>query len=277
MILIALLLSFTLVLRPPTLRDPVPGTSPVVASGETFHGLSTAGVLKASESAWPLFAHTNSSKGATSKTDSVDRHGKVPSPSTHESVELEHVSQYLDNPDLRRIFLVAGVTDEATQKQVANVVEETTRFNYFKITIDRGIVIDPRHPDEATVFALVVSPTELETLRSRLRRTLQDRVEEAPIDPMVVTQLADIGQVQACPPAPVADVEIPRIALAMKVLNEDGDDEAVPRGQLAASDRSPTPFQERSSPAAELAKSHPVESPNQSFIVLVWVSRARPG
>ena len=92
---------------------------------------------------------------------------------------------------------------------MATAVEETTRFNYFKITIAQGIVIDPRIPDEATVFALVVSPNELDTLRNRLRAALQNQVQESPVDPTVVTQLADIGQVQACPPSPAADM-IPR-------------------------------------------------------------------
>ena len=100
--------------------------------------------------------------------------------------------------------------DDSEQKQVASVVEQTTRFNFYKITIAQGIVIDPRHPSEATVFALVVNPSELLTLRDRLRKAVHDRVEETPIDPKVVTQLADIGQVQACPPSPMADVEIPR-------------------------------------------------------------------
>ncbi len=92
--------------------------------------------------------------------------------------ELVHVREYLDNPQLRRIFLVSDLEDGSAQQQVASVVEQTTRFNFYKITISQGIVIDPRHPDRATVFALVVGPRELESLRDRLRAALNDRVEE---------------------------------------------------------------------------------------------------
>ena len=124
------------------------------------------------------------------------------------------------------MFLVSDVKDGSGQQQVASVVEQTTRFNYYKITIAQGIVIDPRHPDEATVFALVVNPSELSSLRDRLRVAFHDRVEEAPIDPEVVTQLADIGQVQACPPSPIADMVIPREALALQTPQEEGVDRA---------------------------------------------------
>ncbi len=238
-----------------------------------MHQVSSAdSPLHAPESGWPLFVSHPIREGASSQAEAKDRvqgdsHRAAPA-----SGELEHVSQYLDNPDLRRIFLVANVMDDSEQKQVASVVEQTTRFNFYKITIAQGIVIDPRHPGEATVFALVVDPSELITLRDRLRKAVHDRVEETPIDPKIVTQLADIGQVQACPPSPMADVEIPRESLALLVPKA-GSDEHPPAPAVAPRDptpvRRPTPEQERSSPAAELetAKS----------IVLVWVSRSRPG
>ncbi len=277
MLLIGLLLTFSQVVRPPDDRGPAAAVGPIIASGENSLGSSTSRAPEASASAWPSFTHTTSAKDATSYTKIEDRRPEDHRRFARESGVLEHVSQYLDNPDLRRIFLVSDVTDGATQRQVASVVEETTRFNYFKITIAQGIVIDPRHPGEATVFALVVSPNELETLRSRLRTALRDRVEEAPVDPTVVTQLADIGQVQACPPAPVADVEIPRMALAIMVPNDGGGDEPAQPADGAVPDRPPTPEQERSSPAADLVKQTPLEGPRQTFIVLVWVSRDGSG
>ena len=165
-------------------------------------------------------------------------------------------------------------------------MEQTTQFNYYKITIAQGIVIDPRHPDEATVFALVVNPNELNSLRDRLWTVFRDRVEEAPVDPKVVTQLADIGHVQAYSPSPTADVVIPRESMAILAQAEEG-------GERPASEKSiqrdrPTPEQERSSPAADLAVTKvkgresrelpgPADSPDRSFVVLVWVSRPRSG
>jgi hypothetical protein len=233
-----------------------------------------------------------------------------------EPAEIEHARQYLDNPNLRHVLMIADM-DGTAQQQVASVVEQTTRFNYVKITIAQGVVIDPRHPDQATVFALVVSPSELETLRHRLRVALNDRVKEPPVDPRIVTQLADIGDVQTFKPSPAGEVVIPHDALAIKHPND---------GRPEPQDRPPTLEQYRSAPRTNLAPSRsgaaprseanrslvagagivnsadasktapapapgrvaarsdargpggppePAEKPDQSLVVLVWVSRAR--
>ena len=78
----------------------------------------------------------------------------------------------LDNPAERRFFLIKNGADGKAQQQVASVVERTTRFGFFKITVPQGIVIDPRHPDQATVFALLVNPKELGRLRDQLKEVL---------------------------------------------------------------------------------------------------------
>ena len=270
MLLIGLMITFLhAVLQSPAARGPTVEIGPSVAVLEPSLHRNLSPQLKASESRWPSFPPHPSNEGATSKPET--RSPRVDAgPSDRAADELAHVSQYLDNPDLRRVFLVAGGTDGSAQEQVASVVEETTRFNYLKITIARGIVIDPRHPGEATVFALVVSQDELETLRDRLHAELREPVQEAPADPSVVTQLADIGQVQACPPLPAAEVEIPRLALAIKAPSPGGNDEPSPPepADPPALERrlAPTPEQERSSPRAD-----------QTSIVLVWVVRGRSG
>jgi hypothetical protein len=159
---------------------------------------------------------------------------------------------------------------------VAKIVEQTTQFNYYRITISQGIVIDRRHPDQATVFALVVGPRELHRLGEQLRTALKDRVEEADPEPGVVTQLADIGQVEARPPSPVAEMHIPHEAvLAIKHRDPGGGDSApeAPRAEPAKPTR-PTREQEFSSPATEVALRRDAD---QSLVVLVWVSRSRPG
>jgi hypothetical protein len=217
-----------------------------------------------------------------------DSGGKQEEPRTSNGVE--HVRDYLDNPNLRRIFLVTDTGDGTAQHKVASVVEQTTRLDFYKITICQGIVIDPHHPDEATVFALVVQPGELESFQERLRTALKDRVEETPVDPRVVTQLAEIDQVQTCPPAPLAKVVIPREGMMAVKFGPGPANPAAPARPRAQARRDrPTPEQEYSSPLAALAPSsptvdrrrppmgRPVEKPDQAIVVLVWVCRARSG
>jgi hypothetical protein len=261
-----------------------------------------------SSARWPHFnpnrAHESRSEPPgpggrrPSEAGSADRDGSAPG-------ELSHVREYLDNPQLRRIFMVSDPGDGSAERRVASIVEQTTQFNYLRITVSQGIVIDPRHPDQATVFALVVGPGELHRLGAQLRTALKDRVQEADAEPAVVTQLADIGQVEALPPSPAAEMQIPREAvLSIKHRDPDGLDNAQepPRAEPANPADGPTREQERSSPAAEVAlparatgapvEPHPLrraagnlppgrppaaEDADQSLVVLVWVSRPRPG
>ncbi len=218
--------------------------------------------------------------------------------------DLMHVREYLDNPQLRRIFLVSEREDGSAEQRVASVVEQTTRFNFYRITVSQGIVIDPRHPDRATVFALVVGPHELDDLRHRLRTAMDDRVEESPVEPGVVTHLADIGHVEACPPLPAAEMEIPNDALALRAgeAAEAPAAEAPPQPVEKKKDLlPPTPEQERSRPNADLARASgtpaaaarhgeavaaapsapagppPTREAEPTFVVLIWVTRDRPG
>ncbi len=284
-LLIAVVLTFVLRNRPAESRDPANLLGQDLASLTTSAALPPNS-LDAPESRWPSFAPHPNTKGVSSQSQAEVHGNRDPRQPAARSAALEHVSQYLDNPDLRQMFLVSDLKDRSAPSQVATVVEQTTRFNYYKITIAQGIVIDPRHPDEATVFALVVNPGELDSLRDRLRTVFQDRMEEGPVDPKVVTQLADVGHVQACPPSPMADVVIPRESMAILTPGTEGGEKPSPE---KSSDRiRPTPEQERSSPAADLAATkskggnphdlpRPAEGADQTFVVLVWVSRARPG
>jgi hypothetical protein len=166
---------------------------------------------------------------------------------------LEQYRQLLDSPNLRRVFRITDGGDSGVLSQVASVVERTTRFRFFKITISQGIVIDPRHPEEATVFAAVVNARELDILRDRLNRALPDRVEESPAEPAVVTQLADIGQVRAADASPVGDVLIPQEGVALRAhLAAENEDAPAHVAVAAAHPAGPTPEQFRSAPVGEL-------------------------
>jgi hypothetical protein len=135
--------------------------------------------------------------------------------------EAALVHALLDDPRLRHTFFVTDQIDQPALSHVASVVEQTTRHDYFKITVAQGIVIDPRHPDQATVFALVLDESELATLRGRLQNAFKNHVREERVDPGVATQLTDIGQVASFPPQPIGDVIIPEKPMSALLLTAD--------------------------------------------------------
>ena len=169
--------------------------------------------------------------------------------------DQERVRKLLDDPHLRRVFLVTDVIGQPTEHQVASLVERTTHRDYFKFTLSQGIVIDPHHPGRATVFAVVLDESELVPFRERLKNAFSNRLQEQDVDPAVAMQLADIGQVVALPANPIGDLIIPRFDLALRAPGL-GDPKPAEPPPLAADDAGdePTAEQERSSPATVIGR-----------------------
>lgn len=165
---------------------------------------------------------------------------------------LAVVRRFIDNPSLHRVFSVSGSDD--VDRRIASVVAQTTRYNYLRLSIAQGIVIDPRHPDQAAVYAVVVSDQDLDVLRDRLRAAVgEESVAEADVDPAVAVQLAEITVAQAFRPNPRADVVIPAGSLALRVDDPIPDGEPSPELAALGESDQPTPEQFRSAPVvAEL-------------------------
>ncbi len=157
--------------------------------------------------------------------------------------DQERVRNLLDDPRLRRVFLVADHLGQPSEQEVASLVERTTHRDYFKITVAQGIVIDPAHPGKATVFAVVLDENELGPFRNRLREAFSDRLEEQEVNPVVAMQLADIGQVVALPANPIGDLMIPGSNMAFRAP-DGGEPKNLEPGIL-------TPDAERDEPAAQ--------------------------
>src|SRR5271157_336742 len=177
-----------------------------------------------------------------------------------ETDDQERVRELLDDPHLRRVFLVADQIGQPAEQQVASVVERTSHRDYFKITVSQGVVIDPRHPGKATVFAVVLDENELGPFRDRLKKAFSDRLQEDDVNPAVAMQLAEIGRVVSFPAHPIGDLTIPRANLALRVpeLGEPKNSDPAPVAAASELDE-PTAEQERSSPAAALKRSEEIK------------------
>jgi hypothetical protein len=233
----------------------------------------------------------SSSSSSESREPGTVKISDIPHLSPHSEIndlaehrELEHVRKMLDSSNLHRFFLVRAGRDGTARQQVASVVEQTTHFNFYKITISHGIVIDPRHPEEATAFALLVNPKELDNLKERLNAALPDAVEETDDEPRIVMQLADVGTVQAYQATP--SVTIPRVAVALRAKGPEGQDH--PAAEIQATNERPTVEQEQSAPVPPdrtpkpagipaRIPAHSPEKPEDMIVVLVWVTKSPSG
>lgn len=260
---------FVILFNPPILHGPAIRRPPLVAARPAAPEPKAPGAdsIPAGSLADAVPAHSlGVSKAAEDASWDVPRTSPA-SPTTadlahdSEAPDLQRVRQLLDSPHLRRIFLVTDVLEEPAQKEVASVVEQSTRYDYFKITVAQGIVIDPRHPERASVFALVLDESELDQFRHRLTKAFPQKVKEDDVVSGLVTQLADIGQVVSFPSHPVADVIIPRQQVAIRTPEIAGRAQT-PRSTppLPSASGQPTLEQERSAPVLPLTINAPEKS-----------------
>ena len=106
------------------------------------------------------------------------------------------IRDLVDSPYLRRVIVVDAVGGQPF-KQVDSLIQKTPRIDpyYARFTISQGIVIDPRHPNTVTVYALVMDDKELKQLEGKLLGAFPGAVQDTVPDPAAVTMLADIDTV----------------------------------------------------------------------------------
>jgi hypothetical protein len=125
--------------------------------------------------------------------------------------EQQRIRRLLDSPTIRKVLFVTDIVGGRADRQVGELLERTPRrtATFGRITVTQGVVIDPAHPGEATVFAAVMDDEELKAFQGELNKSFPRAVEESGPRPELVTQLADIGQVAILHGTIVADVLLP--------------------------------------------------------------------
>ncbi len=134
------------------------------------------------------------------------------------------VRRMLDDPSLSKVLVVTDVIDGHAAERVDALIHRTPRTDpsYGRITIGQGIVVDPKHPHRATVFALAMDETELQDFRAKLEGAFGAVEEEADRD--VVTKLADAGQVAILPGTRAVEL-VPLDGLPSRLAMRDAPDE----------------------------------------------------
>jgi hypothetical protein len=195
---------------------------------------------------------------------------------TREGDEWERrwIRDQLDSQDAIPVFLVDVIGSNAADR-VDALVKSTSNneSSYGRIQIGKGIVFDPAHPTEATVFTLVLDDRQRKRLRESLNHEFPDAVEEKAADPSIVTQLADVGQVAvlATPRASLAAAELipapdnasPRRAFVTMPTERTEVGSAIPdefedrNVRVVREPRPPHPGQEEPTPEQERSGPHP--------------------
>jgi hypothetical protein len=119
----------------------------------------------------------------------------------HRLAEQERLRPFLARKDVRRVVVLTDALDERALGRVDEALKRThrRRADYARIDLTEGLIIDPAHPGEAVVFAVLAEPRELDLLVTNLRREFSGepgpQPTPAPVPPTVVTLLADVDRV----------------------------------------------------------------------------------
>jgi len=138
--------------------------------------------------------------------------GRVVEPPKAADAELARPGQVdalLGHRKVVRALIITDALDQSARKVQAMIEQDGAREPDFgRITLARGIVIDPDQPGEAEVFSMVVNESGLPPFLDRLRAAFPSMTFAPDTEPTLVTQLTEVGQV-----AVFADVRPARLGL----------------------------------------------------------------
>ena len=202
--------------------------------------------------------------------------------------EQDRFQAMIDSPNLKTMFFVVDSVGGQADQRVGELVDALPRADamYACLTIVPDVVVDPKHPGRAKVFAVALTDPELRQVREKLNETFPHAVEESTPDPSVVTQLAEVSRVSLFPGTAVADLESAaeseRRIQSLKGQDDGGSDDHVAEPEPESG---PTREQFHSAPShyadnrqrgvgsrfAAVRATEPTRR-GKSTIVLIWVA-----
>jgi hypothetical protein len=295
----ALLLALTLWVNLRVSRQPHPPVQPTVASPASPAGGESNPLQPSASAESSTVAHNEDLDapasaalvaGPTAEERRIDRE--------RESI-LRKLYGTPDEPSVRRVFVTTDQID-VVANEVDHLLQNTPRRvpPYGCITVEQGIVIDPRYPNRAKVFIVVIDDKELNYLRGKLVKDLHlALLKSETVTPPEATLLAGIGQVDVFPgqreTVPLTDPPTDASArVALKTPDSTSDKRLLVGPSLAQGSAAPADSRRSGPDSAAATDTAPANVPkaaesgrNQTIsmrkadslsTVLVWVTSGTP-
>lgn len=132
----------------------------------------------------------------------------IPPGPTREQAERAQIAGMLDRPDVHRIVIVTDVVDAG--RRVKDLFQNDVRqqAELGCVSVSGGIVIDPGHPGDAEVYAVVLDPRESARLLGAIDRAFPktEVVVDTKPDPAMLAQLSKVGRVSVLPGQPIENL-----------------------------------------------------------------------
>lgn len=108
--------------------------------------------------------------------------------------DQEILREILKQPEARQILIPVDVVDDASQQRVEDVIGLTAHAHprHARMRLYQGVVIDPRHPDKAVIYAMVLDSTEAGNLKKNLAKSFPEtEVTDVSVKPATLAQLTE--------------------------------------------------------------------------------------
>lgn len=165
---------------------PIPAPNPTRPAPVEPGPKSEVAVAEATPSPDPATAATDPAIAATAEPD-PDREAAIRS-------DQERFRQLLGTLEMQRFLIEVDSLDTESLQNVEEAIIATPRSNarHARFHILQGLALDPEHPGEAVVFAVVLDDFELRNFRENLGRKFPGSdLVATPIRPALVAQLTE--------------------------------------------------------------------------------------
>ena len=112
----------------------------------------------------------------------------------------------VDADRLHGLLLLTDVIGDDPAPKVHEIVDTTPRRQsaYGRVRVAQGLLLDPDHPGDAVVYAVVMDDRELHDFREKLDKSFPNAVRTEEPRAELLTQLSEVGQVSVFPGRPEA-------------------------------------------------------------------------
>lgn len=111
-----------------------------------------------------------------------------------DQLDQDQVRSLLGRSEVRRLLITVDRADQPLLDRLDKAIQNAPRAipDQARITVAQGLAIDPQHPEDAIVYAVVLDDTELENFRDNLVEAVPAAaIVDEPVPPAIVALLAE--------------------------------------------------------------------------------------
>jgi hypothetical protein len=141
----------------------------------------------------------------------------------HALLDQDLLRDLLGRPGVRRLLITVDRHDDDVLERLDETLRNVPRAvpDQARITVAQGLALDPKHPEDAVVYAVVFDDVELKNFRRNVVETVPDvKIDDQPAPPSVLALLAEVPNVDLSPVEPRGTVVAPPLDPVVSIFSK---------------------------------------------------------